>query len=117
MDLEIREEIDSMTEHYREVMPAPIKELITQLNHDLYSGPTYYGPDGEECSYFDEGAEPFQFSYSLGCVRDWIEGTVEDVQMEVSYDPEGGASYCERVDGSAREITRKLLGKGLAAML
>jgi hypothetical protein len=114
--LELRDEIDHMTEHYREVMPAPIKELISQLNHDLWGGPTYYDDDGEECSCFDEGAEPFQFSYSLECVRDWLDN-VEDIQVEVDDDEEAGTSYYQSVDGSAREIIRALVGKELAAML
>jgi hypothetical protein len=117
MDLEVRDEIDRVTELYRETMPAQIKELIGKLNHDLYSGPSYYDSDGDECSCFDEGAEPFQFSTALAELREWLEDTIEDLQMESDYNPDTGESAYERVNGSAREITRKLLGKELEAMI
>jgi hypothetical protein len=117
MDLEVRDEIDRMTEHYREVMPPGIKELIGKLNADLYGGPSYYDADGDECTCFDEGAERFPFVAALAELREWIDDTISDVQMEVDYDPDTGESTYERVDGSAREITRRLVGRELAIMV
>ena len=113
---DLQEELDCATSHIESEMSADIKRDINLCNSDLYNGPLYFDAEGEECSCFDEGAKQFDFCGALRRVRDWA-NDISDIQVEVAYNPDTGESAYERVDNSAREILRRILGKELASML
>jgi hypothetical protein len=116
---DIQDEIDSYETYLTNTMPDDIRELIAKANNDLYSGPSYYDADGNECSCFDEGAVPFDFRAACKRISAWA-SDVEDVRVSVFYeneDDEEGELIVdsEHVDGSARVILRNILGRELAS--
>ena len=117
MDIEpdISDEIDLAVDFYRDEMMPATKDLIDKLNSDLYCGPTYYNADGQ-CSCFDDGAVPFNFSAALKELREYTD-SIEDLSLEVYFDEETEKSKYARVDGTARAIIQELLGKELASYL
>ena len=77
-------------------LPADIANKINLLNSDLYSGPLYFNPEGEECCHMDDGAVPFNFSKAGDEVMDYLREQVPssvyvDMQCEEVFErePEG----------------------------
>jgi hypothetical protein len=111
--LEYRDAIAEQVAYLRSIMPEDVAIAMSRANFDLYAGPLYLNDEGEQCSCFDEGATPFDFSGACDKVRDWLDSHCEDLQEESSFDDETGESTYERIDGSARDITRELVGREL----
>jgi hypothetical protein len=114
---DIEEELNSAIESTREAMPENIAALINKANSDLYSGPLYLDEDGEECSMWDEGAKPFNFTKAIDTIRDWISVNVESVRIQMFDTDEDGeeVSWFETIQDSAQHIRRALLGRELAS--
>ena len=81
-------------EHFE--LPADIANKINLLNSDLYNGPMYFNPEGEQCCHMDEGATPFLFSKTADEVMDYLREEVPstvyvDMDCEQVFDnePEG----------------------------
>ena len=110
--LEIREEIDSAVSHFRETLPANVKEAIARCTSHLYHGPLYFDRDGNECACFDDGAKQFNWSPSLDLISEWSE-TVDDLKVESFFNPDTEESEYETVDGTRAEILRAIVGKEL----
>jgi hypothetical protein len=111
--LEYRDAIAEQAAYLRSIMPAEMKRLINHANFDLYNGPLYLDSEGDAASCFDEGASQFDFCGACDRVRDWLDSHGEDLQEETSFDDETGESTYERIDGSARDIARELVGREL----
>jgi hypothetical protein len=111
--LEYRDAIADQAAYLRSIMPADIACAIDLANRDLYHGPLYFDSEGEQCSCFDKGATPFNFCGACDRIRDWLDSHCDDLQEELSFDDETGESTYERIDGSARDITRELVGREL----
>lgn len=119
---EIQEEIDSTVAYLKESMPKEIRKLISKANNDLYSGPSYYDADGDECTMWDDGAIPFDFSKACAEIRDYLD-FVSDVKIfeTVLPDDDDGESALEfddcfvevSIDGSADQIKLALVGREL----
>ena len=114
---ETEEMLEDATQWARENMPEEIKTLISLANSDLYSGPIYLDEEGEECSMFDEGAKAFDFQKACAKISDWINANIEDVKIEMMDLDEDGEeiTWTERLEDSARQIIRTLLGRELAS--
>jgi len=114
---DIEEELNSAIESARESMPENIVALINMANSDLYSGPLYLDDEGEECSMWDEGAKPFNFSKAIGTIGDWLSVNVESVRVKMFDTDEDGeeVSWFETIEDSERHILRALLGRELAS--
>jgi hypothetical protein len=114
---DIEEELDSAIQSAREAMPANIAALINMANSDLYSGPLYLDEDGEECSMWDEGAKPFNFSKAIDTIGDWLSVNVDSVRVQMFDTDEDGeeVSRFETIEDSERHILRALLGSELAS--
>ena len=95
---------------------------------DLYNGPVYIGPDGDVCTMWDDGAEPFSFRAACEAIREALSG-VSDVYLEewsgsiLESEPEG---YEDELTGewldpgvcyliSASDIITRIVGRELAA--
>jgi len=113
----IEEELNSAIQSAREAMPENIAALINMANSDLYSGPLYLDEDGEECSMWDEGAKPFNFSKAIDTILDWLSVNVRTVKVEIFDTDEDGeeVSWFEPIEDSAQHIRRALLGRELAS--
>jgi hypothetical protein len=113
--MEIREAIESQVAWLEEVMPANIRRLIGIANDDLYCGPVYLDTDGEPCECFDDGATAFDFKAAIAEIGKWLDD-VEDVRIScLDFDEDGEEiEWQERIDGTADEIVRKIVGKELA---
>ena len=127
-----KEILQDAVAYQREIMPKEIANLIRQCNNDLYSGPSYYDPEGNESSCFDEGATPFDFVNACNTIRDYLDD-IEDIRVtryeyvysedsEDSEDSDFNAEpeeieYEERIDGSSRDICIELCGKELYSTL
>lgn len=114
---DIEEELNYAIESAREAMPENIAELINMANSDLYSGPLYLDEDGEECSMWDEGAKPFNFSKAIDTIGDWIFTNIESVRVQMFDTDEDGeeVSWFETIQDSDQHIYRALLGRELAS--
>jgi hypothetical protein len=111
--LEYRDAIAEQVAYLRSAMPADIAAAIRLANSDLYNGPVYLDSDGDAASCFDEGATQFDFCGACDRIREWLDSHCDDLQEESSFDDETGESTYERIDGSARDITRELVGREL----
>jgi hypothetical protein len=107
---QIKEEIESAIEWQRENMPKEIRKLISRANNDLYSGPSYYDADGDECSMWDDGAKAFNFSEACDKIREYL-NEIDDV-TEWIYDEDEITDEL-KVDGTADQIRRALVGREL----
>ena len=114
---DIEGELNSAIQSAREAMPENIAALISMANSDLYSGPLYLDEDGEECSMWDEGAKPFDFTKAIDTIGDWLSVNVESVRVEMFDTDEDGeeVSWFETIEDSERHIRRALLGRELAS--
>jgi hypothetical protein len=112
---QIREEIDAAIAYQREVMPLHIADLISKAQSDLYSGPTYHDADGEECSWFDDGAIPFNFKQACDVIGKWLSDIDDICMIMLDVDDDGEeVEWSERIDGSGEAIVKALLGSELA---
>jgi hypothetical protein len=111
--LEYRDEVASAAEYAESIMPDDIKQLIRLATQDLHFGPVYLDSDGDECSCFDADAKCFEFTDACARIGDWLSDHVEDLQCEVDYDEETGESDYERIDNSARDICKAIVGAEL----
>jgi hypothetical protein len=116
--LEIREEIDSATEHYASILPREIANLAELAELSLIDGPLYLDEEGEQASPFDDGAKPFPWESALAKISDWAE-TVEDISISsFEIDEEGEEiEISETVPDSRQAILASLFGKHLAEYL
>jgi hypothetical protein len=112
---QVKEEIESAIAYQREVMPLHIADLISKAQSDLYSGPSYYDAEGEECSCFDDGAKAFDFKQACNVTSKWL-SDIGDIRMTMFDIAEEGeeVEYSETIDGSGEAIMCALLGRELA---
>lgn len=107
-----QEELESAVTYYRESMPERIRRLIGLASYDLWHGPIFYDQDTLEEE--SEDATPFPFESACAEIREWLDSNVSPISVESSYDDESGESEHESVNGSERDIIRKLCGKALS---
>ncbi len=93
--LELRDEIESVADHFRKGMTDEISGLVSFALSDLVNGPVYLDSDGEECSPFDEGAKAFDFSEAIAQIAAYLE-SVSDL---VTHD----FHSCDSCDGTGRD--------------
>ena len=105
-----QDDIDSAVDHYRETMPERIRALAGLASHDLWHGPICYDPDTLD-ETDDETGTSFPFKSACDEIRGWIDETVADISVEVSYDEDTDTSQYETVDGSGDVIARRLFGR------
>lgn len=107
-----------------------VERLSAVLNTDLYAGPVYIGPDGEECSWGDEGARQFDFHRAVGILSLWCDRNiplslyVEDwCGIPQEDEPQGYEEEGEWVEPESywvferKDLLRVLFGKELAQYL
>ena len=113
---DVKEEMESAVEHVRSQMSDDIKLDINRCNSDLYFGPLYLDANGDGASYFDEGATQFDFTAALKRVRAWA-ADIKDIRVEIAHNPDTGESLYDRLEDSAKEIVKEIIGNELYSML
>jgi hypothetical protein len=78
---------------YNAKPPEEIARLVSYCNTDLWSGPLYFGPDGEPCGWCEPGAQQFDFSGALETVRAWIDETLPSQLYVLTWVPEAVDDY------------------------
>lgn len=114
-------------------IPDAVQLDINRARTDLYFGPLYLTPDGDEASCFDEGAAPFNFSAACRRIGDALDSVAEDVWLDTfagcwqtsepePYRDEDTGEVID-VDWSdwrhveAREIVAAIVGRELASYI
>lgn len=109
---EIEEMISDAAKAFLAGLNPAQKADIANANSCLYYGPIYFDSEGKRCSYFDEGAKPFNFSACISRLCE-IRDEINNLKIEVAYDDETGESIYESVENSAQAIGKKVFGKEL----
>jgi hypothetical protein len=99
----------AIREHFKAVIPAEIRTLASQANHDLYAGP------------LEEDGYP-GFSKACHLVGDWAYANVGtlwfDCQAEMVLEwPEEDAEVTDIVEFERKDILRALFGSELVRYL